>query len=156
MLSSIRLGVRSKRRIAACIRRKGILNGRHGKPKNSEISSKFVLIPTSIGPNMRPRPQRQRPPAAIMNGLAKIIFSGGERLMPARNGYDRELVFDEAEFCARRHGQARLELDRNAMLISIASDTPALCARCGKSADRLTFALGDHKLCRRCARQSTR
>ena len=35
-----------------------------------------------------------------MNGIARISFCGGERVMPARNGYDRELVFDEAEFCA--------------------------------------------------------
>lgn len=105
---------------------------------------------------MRPQPAAATTSCNDMNGIAKIIFSGGERLMPARNGYDRELVFDEAEFCARRHGQARLEIDRNAMLISIVSGTPAECARCGKSADRLTFALGDRKLCRRCARQSAR
>lgn len=91
-----------------------------------------------------------------MNGIARISFNGGERLMPARNGYDRELVFDEAEFCARRHGQARLQLDRSAILISVAAETPAVCARCGRPADRLTFALGDREFCRRCARQSAR
>ena len=92
-----------------------------------------------------------------MNGIAKISFTGGERLMPARNGYDRELVFDEAECCARRHGQARLELSRSAMLIRVAAgDAPAPCARCGRSAERLTFAFGDRTLCRRCARQSAR
>lgn len=92
-----------------------------------------------------------------MNGIARISFTGGERLMPARNGYDRELVFDEAECCARRHGQARLVFKRSAMLISVtAPDDAALCGRCGKPTDRLTFALGDRTLCRRCARQSAR
>jgi hypothetical protein len=92
-----------------------------------------------------------------MTGIARISFSGGARLMPARNGYDRELVFDEAEFCARRHGQARLEFNRSAMLISVAvADPPTTCASCGKQADRLTFALGDRTFCRRCARQSAR
>lgn len=92
-----------------------------------------------------------------MNGIAKISFTGGERLMPARNGYDRELVFEEAECCARRHGQARLELSRSAMLIRVAAgDAPDLCARCGRPADRLTFAVGNRTLCRRCARQSAR
>jgi hypothetical protein len=93
-----------------------------------------------------------------MSGIARISFSGGARLMPARNGYDRELVFDEAEFCARRHGSARLELNRSAMLISSVAlnDTPATCGRCGKHVDRLTFALGGSTLCRRCARQSAR
>jgi len=92
-----------------------------------------------------------------MTGIARISFSGGARLMPARNGYDRELVFDEAEFCARRHGQARLEFDRSAMLITVVlEDPPTTCARCGKHADRLTFAFGDRTFCRRCARQSAR
>jgi hypothetical protein len=92
-----------------------------------------------------------------MNGIARITFSGGERLMPARNGYDRELVFDEAEFCARRHGQARLELDRSAVLIRVAAaEAPDPCGRCGKSVDRLSFAFADRTLCRRCARQSAR
>ena len=92
-----------------------------------------------------------------MHGIARISFAGGARLMPARNGYDRELVFDEAEFCARRHGAARLELDRAAILISVAAAEAAeICARCRKVADRLTFALGNRLLCRRCARQSAR
>jgi hypothetical protein len=71
-------------------------------------------------------------------------------------GYDRELVFEEAEFCARRHGRARLQLSRSAMVISVAPDTPCQCARCDKPADRLTFELGDRTLCRRCARQAAR
>lgn len=91
-----------------------------------------------------------------MNGIAKISFAGGERLMPARNGYDRELVFDEAEFCARRHGRARLQLSRSALVISVAPETPCQCTRCDKPADRLIFELGDRTLCRRCARQSAR
>lgn len=92
-----------------------------------------------------------------MNGIARISFSGGARVMPARNGYDRELVFDEAEFCARRHGKAHLELNRSAMVISVASiEDPAACMHCGRSADRLIFALDGRTLCRRCARQAAR
>ena len=91
-----------------------------------------------------------------MNGIARISFSGGERLMPARNGYDRELVFDEAEFCARRHGRARLQFERSALTIRVATDIPALCTRCDRPADRLSFELDDHTLCRRCARQTAR
>jgi hypothetical protein len=91
-----------------------------------------------------------------MNGIARISFSGGERVMPARNGYDRELVFDEAEFCARRHGRARLQLTHSAVLISIASGPPHQCAHCDRPADRLRFECDDRTLCRRCARQSAR
>jgi hypothetical protein len=43
------------------------------------------------------------------------------------------------------------------MLIRVAAgDAPDLCARCGRPADRLTFAVGNRTLCRRCARQSAR
>lgn len=91
-----------------------------------------------------------------MNGIARISFSGGARLMPARNGYDRELVFDEAEFCARRHGEVRLELTRTAMTISTVNGESADCGRCGKPTERLMFALAGRTLCRRCARQSAR
>lgn len=92
-----------------------------------------------------------------MNGIARISFTGGARLMPARNGYDRELVFEEAEFCARRHGRVRLELEHSAMTISVA-DGKALthCVRCGLPAERLLFAGARGTLCRRCARQSAR
>lgn len=92
-----------------------------------------------------------------MHGIARISFAGGARVMPARNGYDRELVFDEAEFCARRHGTVRLELNRSAIVISVAAtETPEVCTRCGKPVDRLTFALNDRLLCRRCARRAAR
>ena len=92
-----------------------------------------------------------------MNGIARISFTGGALLMPARNGYDRELVFDEAEFCARRHGRVRLELERSALTISVAAaGANATCTRCHKAADRLLFAGSAGTLCRRCARQSAR
>jgi hypothetical protein len=91
-----------------------------------------------------------------MHGIAKLTFSGGERLMPARNGYDRELVFDEAECCARRHGEARLELSSSAVLIRLAAGPTAPCARCQQPIDRVDFTLGAQHLCRRCVRVSAR
>ena len=91
-----------------------------------------------------------------MHGIARISVSGGARLMPARNGYDRELVFDDAECCARRHGEARLELGSAAILIRVATQPPIPCARCAKPVDRLAFALGARSLCRHCARRTAR
>ena len=91
-----------------------------------------------------------------MHGIAKLTFTGGERLMPARNGYDRELVFDEAECCARRHGEVRLELSSSAMLIRLARGPLVACAQCDRPIDRVDFTLGAQHLCRRCVRATAR
>lgn len=89
-----------------------------------------------------------------MAGVAKILFDGGARLMPAQNRYDRELVFEEAEFFARRHGRATLELDRRAMSIRPAS-VGETCTGCSKPLGSLIFAVGARQLCRRCARRTS-
>jgi hypothetical protein len=92
-----------------------------------------------------------------MTGLARISFEGGARLMPAQNGYDRELVFEEAECAARRYGRAMLELDRLAMMIQMSSpDRIASCTGCGQPLSTMSFDVGDHHLCPRCARKSKR
>ena len=85
-----------------------------------------------------------------MNGVARIRFGDGALVMPARNRYDRELVFEQAEFYARRHGRATLELDRHEMLLNTHSEKP--CTRCGQRDHILTFAIDGAQLCRHCAR----
>jgi hypothetical protein len=53
--------------------------------------------------------------------------------MPARSEYDREPVFEQAEFYARRHGTVRLELDRREMLISrVTGQATRPCGHCGE------------------------
>jgi len=92
-----------------------------------------------------------------MNGVARISFDGGARLMPAYSRYDRELVFEEAEFFARRHGKATLELNRSSMLVS--SQPQAVdrgCFKCGKPLGTLWFGVDAHLVCRRCARRTAR
>ncbi|MBX3023492.1 hypothetical protein KF840_01140 [bacterium] len=91
-----------------------------------------------------------------MHGIARLTFSGGERLMPARNGYDRELVFDEAECCAKRHGEVRLELSASAVLIRPTPVPVSACAQCERPIDRIDFAIGARHLCRRCVRLNAR
>lgn len=91
-----------------------------------------------------------------MHGIARLTFRGGERLMPVRNGYDRELVFEEAECCVRRHGEARLELSSSAVLIRLAGQPTTPCAQCGRAIDRVDFTLGAQHLCRRCVRRRAR
>jgi hypothetical protein len=88
-----------------------------------------------------------------MHGVARIRFCDGALVMPARSGYDRELLFEEAEFYARRHGQVTLELDDRAMSITvIKGSTGRSCSACGARAARLAFTLGGRLLCRLCAR----
>ena len=88
-----------------------------------------------------------------MHGVARISFRGGAVLMPAQTSYERELVFEQAEFCARRHGEATLELKRNEMLISAANPfAEGPCALCSHPLGPLVFSVGDRSLCPRCAR----
>lgn len=92
-----------------------------------------------------------------VSGVARISFQGGCLLMPSKNRYDRELVFEQAEFYARRHGTATLELSRRQMQISTANpDAGNICFGCNDQLDRLSFAIAGHQLCARCARKSAR
>jgi hypothetical protein len=88
-----------------------------------------------------------------MEGVALIRFRDGMLLMPAYQGYDRELAFEEAKFCAQRYGEARLELDHCETVVRSAGRDPALtCTRCTQAAP-VAFAWGDSWLCLRCARE---
>ena len=88
-----------------------------------------------------------------MDNIACIQFDGGALVMPACAGYDRELVFDEAEFYARRHGRVRLQLDRHEMLISVVTGRGTTrCGECGQREAALSFVVGGRRLCRHCIR----
>ncbi len=92
-----------------------------------------------------------------VSGVARISFHGGCLLMPSKNNYDRELVFEQAEFYARRHGTATLELSRRHMFISATNpEVGQTCSGCSDRLDRLFFTVGDRRLCSRCARKSAR
>ena len=88
-----------------------------------------------------------------MNSVARISYRGGALVMPARSLYDRELVFEQAEFYARRDGAAKLELNRKEVVVSVVRDSAGrACSRCGAAERQLTFVAGGHTLCRHCAR----
>ena len=88
-----------------------------------------------------------------MNNVARIRFGDGALVMPARSGYDRELVFEQAEFYARRHGKVRLELDRREMLIRVVRGRACRpCGECGEREPGLSFSVGSRSLCRHCIR----
>ncbi len=88
-----------------------------------------------------------------MNGVARISFENGALLMPARNAYDQELIFQEAESYARRHGQVKLEVQSQKMLITFpTSEDDSLCDRCAQRV-RMVVTMASTHLCLRCARE---
>jgi hypothetical protein len=92
-----------------------------------------------------------------MTTIACIRFDDGALIMPARSGYDRELVFEEAQFYARRHGTVRLELGARTMVIrSIEIGARQRCASCEKNIAATSFSIDSRPLCRRCIRELER
>jgi len=87
-----------------------------------------------------------------MGQVAHIRYDGGALLLPAQDPYDREVVFQEAEFCAKRHGSAGLQLGRTRMRISIADDAAAICAHCHLRLGLLSFLIDRLEVCGSCAR----
>jgi len=85
--------------------------------------------------------------------VARISFGHGALLMPARTAYDQELIFQEAESYARRHGRVKLELRRKELLIGLSpSDGSSACDRCSQHL-RTMVTVGTTHLCVRCARE---
>jgi hypothetical protein len=88
-----------------------------------------------------------------MKGVARISFQGGALLVPARTRYDQQIAFEHASTYARRYGLVRLELERKKFTISVVpGNERRVCARCDYPLENLTYALGGHGLCLRCAR----
>jgi hypothetical protein len=88
-----------------------------------------------------------------MNSVARINYRGGALVMPDRSLYDRELVFEQAEFYARRDGATTLELNRKEVTVSVVHEGSArACSSCGITERQLAFVAGGRTLCRHCAR----
>ena len=89
-----------------------------------------------------------------MGQVAHIRYDGGALLLPAQDPYDREVVFEEAEFCARRHGTVGVQFGRKEMRISIAVDDAfARCEDCREPIGLLSFAIEQHRICVHCAKR---
>lgn len=76
-------------------------------------------------------------------------------LLPAENAYDRELVFEEAEFAARRYGAAGLKIGSTEMHVACAHELRgAPCACCGAPVKAVSYLVGLRRLCTRCAKDA--
>jgi hypothetical protein len=88
-----------------------------------------------------------------MDQVAHIRYEGGALLLPAQNPYDREIVFEEAKFCARRYGIASMQLGRKQLGISISeADARIPCAKCGKPIGLVSFLVDRQRFCTPCAK----
>jgi hypothetical protein len=87
-----------------------------------------------------------------MGQIAHIRYDGGALLLPAQDPYDRELVFEEAEFCARRHGSVGVRLGRTEIRISLA-DATVPCEDCHHPVGLLAFVIERHRFCAHCAKR---
>ncbi len=89
-----------------------------------------------------------------MAAIAQITHKAGGLVVPARDGYDRELAFEHAEFYARRYGSARLELNCQSIVVSVNGTSGEACGDCGQVLSSLTYEYNARNLCPRCARKS--
>src|SRR5690606_28898996 len=88
-----------------------------------------------------------------MGQIAHIRYDGGALLLPAQDPYDRELVFEEAESCARRHGSVGVQFGRTEMRINLgAADAP--CESCRHPVGLLSFVIEHRRFCGHCAKRT--
>jgi hypothetical protein len=89
-----------------------------------------------------------------MGQMAHIRYQGGALLLPAQDPYDREIVFEEAEFCARRHGSVGVLLGRKEIRISLsANESRSPCSECRRAVGLTSFLIDRHRVCSSCARR---
>jgi hypothetical protein len=88
-----------------------------------------------------------------MGQVAHIRYDGGAVLLPAQDPYDREVVFEEAEFCARHHGTVGVQVGRKQMRVSQSpADARRPCDACRQPMGVLTFLVDRRPLCAHCAK----
>lgn len=89
-----------------------------------------------------------------MAQIAHIRYEGGALLLPAQDPYDRQVVFEEAEFCARRHGTVGVQFGRKEMRISMSPDEARVpCAECRQPVGLMGFLIDRRRVCSRCAKR---
>lgn len=92
-----------------------------------------------------------------MHQIARIRSAGSAVLLPAENAYDCELVFEEAEFAARRHGAAGLKIGRTEMRVACSqAQCGAPCARCGTPIRIVSYLVAGRRICTGCAKHAIR
>jgi hypothetical protein len=87
--------------------------------------------------------------------IAQIRSEHGALLLPAGDPYDRELVFQEAEFRARRHGTVGLRIGSAEMRVACSElHSRVQCAGCLRSVGSVSYVVHGQRLCTNCAKRS--
>src|SRR5262245_15135373 len=95
------------------------------------------------------------PSGGSMFQVAKISFDAGALVLPAKDPYDRELVFEQADFYARRHGSVALQIGRAEIWAARSASEPGLvCAHCHQPLRTVRFELDEQLFCTPCAKRS--
>lgn len=82
---------------------------------------------------------------------AQIRFSGGALLLPARDPYDREVVFEQAEFYVRRHGAVALQIGRATVRVARSDAESGLpCSECRRPVGWVGYHLAGQRFCSHC------
>lgn len=89
--------------------------------------------------------------------VATIRFEAGALLLPANDPYDREVVFEQADFYARRHGSIDIQIGRAQMRAACASGRVGqTCAGCEEPLRAVIFQVGERKFCTHCVKRAAR
>lgn len=89
--------------------------------------------------------------------IAKITFDAGALVLPAKDPYDRELVFEQADFYARRHGAVAVQIGRATIRAARTGVQRGLmCSSCHEVVRSVSFQLERQVLCTACAKNAAR
>jgi hypothetical protein len=99
---------------------------------------------------------RDAAPGGAMFQIAKISFDAGTLLLPANDPYDREVVFEQADFYARRHGSVAVQIGRAQIRAARSSEPGEVCARCHEPLRSVSFEVGESRFCTQCTKRAAR
>jgi hypothetical protein len=91
-----------------------------------------------------------------MTQIAQIRSDGGALLLPARDAYDREIVFEQAEFYARRDGAVDLQIGHSAMRVARSGGWDTPCMHCHRPVGMVSYLFHTRRLCTNCVKHSLR
>jgi len=90
-----------------------------------------------------------------MSEVATIHFDAGVLRLPANDPYERELLFEQANFYARRHGTVRVQFDDGKMRVARSTSKAGMgCACCHHALRAVSVQVGERLFCIHCAKQA--